>query len=568
LKLRVLLAAAVGVAATAAATAVGAGVPASAATGVFLPGDPSGGSSGGPPGGPPLHVISGHRSLEQALPDATAERIAGIVPPAGQRVTARAAAASGCTEPNCDVSYNSGPVQHAPHVYLLLWGPGWSASSAAYSYLKSFYGGLGMSPRDTWSAVTSQYGDGSGHPGFASPVFEGAWKDTSAPPASVTPADLAAEADWLVGHLGLTGTGLAGAQVVVASQPGSCFSDGFVGSCGKLSKSGSYCAWHSYSGTVSFTNLPYLLDAGTDCGEHWINKGSAGTYDGFSMVAGHEYAESITDPQISAWYDPADTISGGEIADKCAWGGAGWSGGDPEGDVTLSTGRFAMQSLWSNVGGRCVMSPVVDHVRITRPGSQHATLGKAVRLRVRARSTTGAVLSFKAARLPDGLSISSSGLITGKPRVTAGTWRPVITVTDSRGSAASAAFAWYVGSKAGPVRGYASKCADDYAGRTRNGTKIDLWACDSRARQRLTFTASGELRVAGRCVTAKRGAVLEPCARSGAQTWTRRADGEYVVRSDGRCLTDPRYSRANGTRLRLSACSGRPDQRWSLPGAG
>lgn len=562
MNLRVLLAAAVGVAATAAATAVGAAVPASAAITVPVSGGPS-----GPSGGPLLHVISGHRILAQSFPHATAERIAGVVPAAGTRAPARAAAASGCREPNCDLSYNGGPVQHAPQVYLLLWGPGWSASSAAYSYLSSFYEGLGGSPRDTWSAITSQYGDGSSHPGFGSPVFKGVWKDTSAPPANVTPDDLAAEADWLVSHLGITGASLASAQVVVASEPGTCFSDGFVGSCGKPSKSGSYCAWHSYSGRVSFTNLPYLLDAGADCGEHWINPGSAGTYDGFSMVAGHEYAESITDPQISAWYDPADTISGGEIADKCAWGGASWGGGDPEGDVTLSTGRFAMQSLWSNAGGRCVMSPVVDRVRITRPGSQRGTLGKAVRLQVRARSTTGAALSFRASRLPAGLSISSSGLITGKPRVTAGTWKPVVTVTDSKRSVASAAFTWYLRSGAGPVRGYASRCADDYAGRTRSGTKIDLWSCDGLSRQRMTFTAGGQLRVAGRCVTAKARAVLRPCTRSRTQAWIRRADGEYVVKSDGRCLTDPRYSRANGTQLLLAACSGRPDQRWSLPGA-
>ena len=43
------------------------------------------------------------------------------------------------------------------------------------------------------------------------------------------------------------------------------------------------------------------------------------------MVAGHEYAESITDPfPDSGWYDSNDNVSGGEIGDKCAWGAGNW----------------------------------------------------------------------------------------------------------------------------------------------------------------------------------------------------------------------------------------------------
>jgi hypothetical protein len=56
------------------------------------------------------------------------------------------------------------------------------------------------------------------------------------------------------------------------SQSGTCFSDGFAGSCGSTSSGGSYCAWTS-----------------------------------------------------------------------------------PAGDEQLSTGSFAMQSLWSNAAGGCVM---------------------------------------------------------------------------------------------------------------------------------------------------------------------------------------------------------------------
>jgi 3D (Asp-Asp-Asp) domain-containing protein len=516
-------------------------------------------------GAPPPHVIDLHRAYRDALPHATARRIAGVVPPRGKRVSVRRASGAGsCAEPDCDLTYGGGPVQHSPHVYLLLWGPQWTSSSQAYVDLYYLYDGLGMTSHDTWSTITSQYGDGSGDPGFGGSVFEGAWQDGSVPPDPVTPDDLAAEADVLASQLGISDR--ADTQIVVASQPGTCFSDGFAGSCGTVSTGGSYCAWHSFSSAgVPFTNLPYQPDAGTSCGKNWINPGTTGTYDGVTTVAGHEYAESITDPEAGqGWYDPADGISGGEIADKCAWGGLTFGLNDPKGNITLSTGTFAMQSLWSNAAGRCVLTSA-PHVTVTSPGTQRSTLGRGVSLQIQASTNTGTALSYKASGLPAGLSINgSTGKITGTPGTTAGTSAATVTVS-SYATSATVAFSWQVSSVAGPVKGYGARCADDYAGRTVNGNKIDLWSCDAQARQQITFTASGELQVAGKCVTAGSAAVLETCAGSAAQTWTRHANGEYVVKSNGRCLTDPGNATANGTQLRSAACTDAAGQRWSLP---
>ena len=140
---------------------------------------------------------------------------------------------------------------------------------------------------------------------------------------------------------------------------------------------------------MAFTNLPYMLNAGIECGENWINSGGKGLTDGVSIIAAHEYAETATDPEpTSGWADNADTISGGEVADKCAWGGTNWGGHDAQGNVTLSTGTFAMQSLWSNAAGRCILtaSPVVS---ITRPRNQQTILKHAVRLQVHASTNSG-----------------------------------------------------------------------------------------------------------------------------------------------------------------------------------
>jgi hypothetical protein len=526
------------------------------------------------PHGLPLHVVNLHAAFERALSHEKAGQVSGVVPPAGSQVARprSGATASPCTEPECDLSFQGGPVQHSPHVYLLLWGPNWSNSDGDYADLYYLYDGLGVSPDDTWSDVTSQYADGTGSPVFTGSVFEGAWQDSSTPPDPLTPDDLAVEAASLISTAGITD--LADAQVVVASQSGTCYSDGFAGSCGIANSEGSYCGWHSYAtngnaaDNLPFVNMPYMTDAGDYCGENFISSGAAGTYDGLSMIAGHEYAETITDPIFpTGWTDPSDTISDGgepgEVADKCAWGGSNWGklGSDPYGYVTLSTGTFAMQSLWSNAAGGCVMT-TSPSLTVTTPATQHSILGTGVSFRVRAVTNTG-LLHYAAAGLPPGLSMNHSGTITGIPAVTAGTFPVHVTVSEYAGSQ-TVAFRWQVSSKAGAVKGYKGLCADDYDGRKGDGNKIDVWSCDGQARQKITFTASGELYVAGKCITSHRGlAALEPCAGSAAQTWAHNRHGEYSVQ--GRCLTDPRNSTKNGKPLTLAACTDNVGQRWSLP---
>jgi hypothetical protein len=285
----------------------------------------------------------------------TPGKIAGIMYARGKRPTA-AMTTTSCSEPNCPLVYNGGAVQHSPHVYLLLWGPHWSSDAsqaASASYLESFYAGLGVRPQDSWSIITSLYGDGGGFPAFANSVYEGAFQDTSTPPTGVGQGQLAAEADAFASSHGVTD--LADAQIVVATQSGTCPQGFYSPNC--FGGTGNYCAWHSNS-SEPYTNLPYILDAGSGCGEDIVQN----QYDGFSIVGGHEYAETITDPfPVSGWWDPSDPF-GGEIGDKCAWRDP-VSGNIDIGTVTLSTGTFAMQPLFdnnalANGGDGCVMKPV------------------------------------------------------------------------------------------------------------------------------------------------------------------------------------------------------------------
>jgi serine protease len=179
-------------------------------------------------------------------------------------------------------------------------------------------------------------------------MLAGTWYDnTSAAPSRPSQSNIASEAVRAAQHFGnTTGASNAGVQYVIATATGNN-SSGF---------GSQYCAYHSSTsssvGNVAYTNLPYITDAGASCG---ANFNGLGQYAGITIVSGHEAAESVTDPfPNTGWLDS----SGSEIGDKCAWITTGTAGASQ--NVTLSTGTFAVQSLWSNAAssdkGGCVIS--------------------------------------------------------------------------------------------------------------------------------------------------------------------------------------------------------------------
>jgi putative Ig domain-containing protein len=397
----------------------------------------------------------------------TSGKLAGAVRPAGARVAAaRSAAVSGsrvsasaasCSEPDCNMQYHGGPVQHSPHVYLLLWGPKWksaAAEKAALGYLQKFYKGLGKSPQDTWSVTMMQYSDRKGHPAVGKPYYAGSHIDTHTPPKTVSINDLGNEANKAFKFFGIKDPD--NAQVIIAPQSGTCYKANplgqFEGNCGKAlppsSAAANYCAYHTFNQNTVNPNLflpwialPFQSDAQQDCGMGYIN--NAGSHDEWSLVAGHESTETATDPAESAWFDKNDTTSGGEIADKCAWGGSNWGDSDPKGNIKLATGNFAMQSLWSNAVGGCVMTGKL-HLTVTAPKPQTSKLGAAVSLLIKTAENGHAPLTFKASGLPHGLSIGKhSGKITGKITRPKGVYYPKITVSYYGGSV-SVKFKWTV----------------------------------------------------------------------------------------------------------------------------
>jgi hypothetical protein len=261
-----------------------------------------------------------------------------------------------------NLSYHGGVsgigVETAPKVYLVLWGSQWNSNdpSGEASQLQSFFGKVGGS---SWLNSVTQYcqgvatgtitcGTSGQHAGNQANIYVGTWADSaSAAPSSPTQSQLAAEAVRAAGHWGNTSSGSnASVQYVIATATHNS-SSGF---------GTQYCAWHSSTsssyGTIAYTNLPYITDAGGSCGANFNGLGATA---GITIVEGHELAETITDQfPNGGWLDG----SGAENGDKCAWITTGNQGASA--NVSLNGSTFPVQSLWSNAfnsnNGGCVLS--------------------------------------------------------------------------------------------------------------------------------------------------------------------------------------------------------------------
>ncbi|GGX69826.1 M4 family metallopeptidase [Streptomyces fructofermentans] len=102
---------------------------------------------------------------------------------------------------------------------------------------------------------------------------------------------------------------------------------------------------------------------------------------------------------------------------------------------------LAVAAAWAgvNVGDRIALG-----VNIAPIADQTSGVGQEVSLQVDAYTTNAdATLTYEATGLPEGLSISDSGRVTGVPTTT-GTGEVTVTVTDSTGVTASETFDWRV----------------------------------------------------------------------------------------------------------------------------
>ncbi|TMC04350.1 MAG: hypothetical protein E6J41_25195 [Chloroflexi bacterium] len=272
----------------------------------------------------------------------TAPSSAKVFRPVGFHQTTGAASAAPAASSR-NLQYMGGSVLAVPKAFIIFWGPDWNTgwttggftSAQAQTYITSFFGGVGGG---SWINSTTQYCSGvaagsqtcgsTGRITNPTAQFGGSWVDTTTVPTRPTDPH----------NKSISGFGTQ------------------------------FCAYHdntSFNGQpLAYANMPYAPDAGTSCGRNFVNASNSsfgnGFFDGLSIVAGHEYAEAVTDAFPSnriAWLD----TSGEENGDKCAWN----TGPGPQSastNVTEGSHSFAVQSLWSNAANSATGGCVINRI--------------------------------------------------------------------------------------------------------------------------------------------------------------------------------------------------------------
>jgi hypothetical protein len=200
----------------------------------------------------------------------------------------------------------------------------------------------------------------------------------------------------------------------------------------------------------------------------------------------------------------------------------------------------------------------------------------------------GQTLSYTASGLPGGVSLNAAtGQIAGWIGK-AGAYQITVTATDSQNDQGSVTFTWTVGNAPVQASGelhlnVGGKCLRDVGDQNVAGTQASIWTCDGSDAEQWSYAQDETLRIHGLCLstasTAKDGTkpALQQCTTAAGQRWRivyprgenpsagTRPIG-FVNVGSGRCLADPNWSKANGTRVVISTCDGYTNQEWRLPG--
>jgi hypothetical protein len=240
-------------------------------------------------------------------------------------------------QPDTRLGYGGGPVLLKPDIYVVFWGFGAAGDPHGLRSLMTNYlrrvGGSGIE-----NVTTQYYGPGHVHIQNNPGELKGVLVDNSPIPSQPSDGQVAAEAIKLMQHFG--GFDANGSYVVQTAHNHN--TSGF---------GSSFCAYHSAvsapGGVISYTNEPYIPDAGSNCGANIISPPSdeSAVDEGATIVEGHELTESITDPQpFSGWNSGA-----GEIGDLCAWTNI-------QNDPFSGGHSYTQQPEFSNATSSCVHS--------------------------------------------------------------------------------------------------------------------------------------------------------------------------------------------------------------------
>jgi hypothetical protein len=254
--------------------------------------------------------------------------------------------------------HNGGHVQHHPKVFVLLWGPKWSTdnpNTADETALRTLFTDIAGT---AYNNILTQYTDGSAsHHVYNDTTLAGFSIDSNPPTANLNMYAIAHEAwdrvhqsnqlsclpnagcsTWLDGY---TKWG-PDTQIMVIPQQDSSYS---TSSTDPSALAANTCGAHDNASTTPFYGIsgdfPFsVVRFGSDSpctaplaytGDSWQAS--------LTSTASHEYAETVTDPAINAWYNSTGARDG-EVADLCE--------NDTSPVQLVEDGGYYVSQLWDN----------------------------------------------------------------------------------------------------------------------------------------------------------------------------------------------------------------------------
>jgi hypothetical protein len=359
--------------------------------------------------------------------------------------------ANGTALASSNLLYHGGPVMTSNTNYTFYWAPSGSpAYPAGYQegvnrYLEDLAHDSGGD--QNVDSVATQYTNGSGEPVAYDSHFAGAIVDTDPYPKNgckkapicLTDAQLQAELSSYIAAHSLP-RDLAH-EYFMLTPPGveDCF-EATGTECSAGSTVPVYCAYHnsfaSGGGVIIYANDPYVTgNSGCDDGEHPNESPSDGALQG---GLSHEHNESITDPELNAWYGP----EGNENGDKCRTFEAASEFGTPLGKAPdgsrynqlVNTHEYFYQQEWSNEESTCKQRYAVIGPTVTKVSPVKGPAGGGTVVKITGSAFTGATAVHFGTQSASFTVTSSTKITATAPAHAVGTID--VTVTNAAGTSA------------------------------------------------------------------------------------------------------------------------------------
>jgi hypothetical protein len=253
-------------------------------------------------------------------------------------------AAKFATSSSNGINYHGGPVMTGtPNLYYIWYG-NWTGDPNAQTLLQTFGSSIGGSP---YFNINTTYYDShgthvSGSVHYLSGISDNYSQGTALSDSAVQ--NIVANA---LAH-GSLPTDPNGVYFVLTSQDVNETS----GFCTQ------YCAWHTH-GTINGQDIKYGFVGNparcpSACAAQTTTPNGDLAADSMANLIAHELEESVTDPDLNAWFDRR----GQENGDKCAWtfGTTQTASNGSQYNMTLGSKNWLVQRNWVNAsGGYCAI---------------------------------------------------------------------------------------------------------------------------------------------------------------------------------------------------------------------